>query len=206
MTTVLSGTALSHDLAIIRSVDTHVDVFRAAVHRIGLHIAAETLKFLPAKPEQVTTPLETTTVNVIDGNVVVIPILRAGMGLLEPFLTMCPIASVGFIGLKRNEETLLPDEYYRNLPPSDASTTFVVIDPMLATGGSMVATLDLLSPLPHQRILVACLIGAPEGLQAVETAYPDAHIVIAALDRELNDVGYIVPGLGDAGDRLFGTT
>ncbi|MBM4177991.1 MAG: uracil phosphoribosyltransferase [Ignavibacteria bacterium] len=206
MTTILSGTALSHDLAIIRSRDTHVDVFRAAVHRIGLHIAAETLKYLPSKQHHVDTPLETTTVDVIDGNVVVVPILRAGMGLLEPFLALCPGASVGFIGLKRNEETLQPNEYYRNLPPSDASTTFIVIDPMLATGGSMVATLDLLRPLPHQRLLVACLIGAPEGVHAVDDAHPDAHIIIAALDRELNDVGYIVPGLGDAGDRLFGTT
>jgi uracil phosphoribosyltransferase len=142
---------------------------------------------------------------VIDGNVVVIPILRAGMGLLEPFLTLCPTASVGFIGLKRNEETLQPAEYYRNLPPSDASTTFVVIDPMLATGGSMVATLDLLRPLPHQKLIVSCLIGAPEGLHAVEQAHPEAQVFLAALDRELNDVGYIMPGLGDAGDRLFGT-
>lgn len=206
MATVLTGTALSNDLALIRSQDTHIDVFRAAVHRIGLHIAAETLKHLPARQQDVTTPLETTTVDVIDGNIVVIPILRAGMGLLEPFLTLCPSASVGFIGLKRNEETLHPDEYYRNLPPSNASTTFIVIDPMLATGGSMVATLDLLSPLPHQKVLVACLIGAPEGVAAVESSHPDAHVVIAALDRQLNDVGYIVPGLGDAGDRLFGTT
>jgi uracil phosphoribosyltransferase len=181
-------------------------VFRAAVHRIGLHIAAETLKHLPATQQQVTTPLETTTVNVIYGNVVVVPILRAGMGLLEPFLTLCPSASVGFIGLKRNEQTLHPDEYYRNLPPSDTTTTFIVIDPMLATGGSMVATLDLISPLPHQKVLVACLIGAPEGVHAVESSHPEVDIVIAALDRELNDVGYIVPGLGDAGDRLFGTT
>lgn len=206
MATVLTGTALSSDLALIRSRDTHIDVFRAAVHRIGLHIAAETLKYLPARQQSVITPLETTTVDVIDGNVVIIPILRAGMGLLEPFLTLCPSASVGFIGLKRNEETLHPDEYYRNLPPSDASTTFIVIDPMLATGGSMVATLDLLSPLPHQKVLVACLIGAPEGVAAVESSHPGAHIIIAALDRQLNDVGYIVPGLGDAGDRLFGTT
>lgn len=205
MTTVLSGTALSHDLATIRSQDTHIDVFRSAVHRIGLHIASETLKHLPSTPKQITTPLETTSVDVISGNVVIVPILRAGMGLLEPFLLLCPSASVGFIGLKRNEETLQPNEYYRNLPPSDASTTFIVIDPMLATGGSMVATLDLLSPLPHQKILVACLIGAPEGVAAVESAHPDAHIVIAALDRQLNDVGYIMPGLGDAGDRLFGT-
>lgn len=205
MTTVLTGTALSHDLAIIRSRDTHIDVFRAAVHRIGLHLASETLKYLPSKQQHVVTPLETTSVNVIDGNVVIIPILRAGMGLLEPFLTLCPQASVGFIGLKRNEGTLLPDEYYRNLPPSDDTTTFIVIDPMLATGGSMVATLDLLGPLPHQKIIVSCLIGAPEGVLAVEKSHPEASIIIAALDRQLNDVGYIVPGLGDAGDRLFGT-
>lgn len=205
MATVLSGTALSNDLAIIRSRETHIDLFRAAVNRIGFHLASETLKHLPSRKDVVATPLEETTLDVIDGNVVIIPILRAGMGLLEPFLTLCPTASVGFIGLKRNEETLRPAEYYRNLPPSDASTTFVVIDPMLATGGSMVATLDLLAPLPHQKLIVACLIAAPEGVRAVEESHPEALVLVGALDRELNENGYIMPGLGDAGDRLFGT-
>mgnify|MGYP001220229029 CR=1 FL=1 len=205
MAIVLTGTALSTDLALIRAADTSIEVFRSAVHRIGLHLAAETLRHLPSRTVDVQTPLEVTSCDVIDGKVVIVPILRAGLGLLDPFLQLCPSASVGFIGLKRNEETLRPYEYYHNLPPTDSSTTFVVIDPMLATGGSMVATLEHLSALPHQRILAACLIAAPEGIQVVTDAFPNVHLVTAALDRQLNDKGYIVPGLGDAGDRLFGT-
>lgn len=205
MSIILSGTALSTDLATIRNSSTPIDVFRASVHRIGLHLAVETSRHIPSKEISVTTPIETTNCSVIDGRVVIVPILRAGLGLLDPFLTICPDASVGFIGLKRNEETLAPAEYYRNLPPSDSATTFIVIDPMLATGGSMTATLGLLRKLPHQRIIAACLIAAPEGITRIQDEHPDVLIVSAALDRQLNDVGYIMPGLGDAGDRLFGT-
>lgn len=205
MAVILSGTALSTDLATIRAKETPIDVFRSAVHRIGLHLASATLNALPSHAVDVRTPLETTSCPVIDGRVVLVPILRAGMGILDPFLALCPQASVGFIGLKRNEETLEPHEYYRNLPPSDPATTFIVLDPMLATGGSMSATLAMLRPLPHQRLMAACLIAAPEGVHAVEQDHPDVMLFCAALDRELNSVGYIMPGLGDAGDRLFGT-
>lgn len=205
MAVILSGTALSSDLAAIRAKDAPIDVFRTAVHRIGLHLASATLNALPARTINVTTPLETTPCDVIDGRVVLVPILRAGMGILDPFIALCPHASVGFIGLKRDEETLEPHEYYRNLPPSDPATTFIVLDPMLATGGSMSATLSMLRPLPHQRLMAACLIAAPEGVHTVETEHPDVAIFCASLDRELNNLGYIVPGLGDAGDRLFGT-
>lgn len=205
MAVILSGTALSTDLATIRAKETPIDVFRSAVHRIGLHLASATLNALPSRTIDVRTPLETTSCPVIDGHVVVVPILRAGMGILDPFLALCPQASVGFIGLKRNEETLEPHEYYRNLPPSDPATTFIVLDPMLATGGSMSATLSMLRALPHHRLMAACLIAAPEGVRAVEQDHPDIMLFCAALDRELNSVGYIMPGLGDAGDRLFGT-
>ncbi len=205
MAIVLSGTALSTDLARIRGKSTDIEVFRGAVHRIGLHLAAETLRHLPAKAVEVETPLETTSCDVVEGAVVLVPILRAGLGLLNPFLEILPSASVGFIGLKRNEETLEPYEYYHNLPPTTDSTTFVVIDPMLATGGSMLATLKHLQGLPHQRILASCLIAAPEGVTRVEDEFPNIGLVVAALDRELNSSGYILPGLGDAGDRLFGT-
>lgn len=152
-----------------------------------------------------TTPLETTTCSVIRGGVVIVPILRAGLGLLDPFLSICPEASVGFIGLKRDEETLAPHEYYRNLPPSDEDTTFIVIDPMLATGGSMTATIALLKNLPHHCIIATCLIASPEGVATITEDHPDVMLVCGALDRQLNDQGYIMPGLGDAGDRLFGT-
>ena len=205
MAIILSGTALSTDLATIRATSTPIDVFRAAVNRIGMHLAVETSKHLPSRDIDVTTPLETTTCSVISGGVVIVPILRAGLGLLDPFLSICPEASVGFIGLKRDEETLAPHEYYRNLPPSDEDTTFIVIDPMLATGGSMTATIALLKNLPHHCIIATCLIASPEGVATITEDHPDVMLVCGALDRQLNDQGYIMPGLGDAGDRLFGT-
>ena len=205
MAIILSGTALSTDLATIRATSTPIDVFRAAVNRIGMHLAVETSKHLPSRDIDVTTPLETTTCSVISGGVVIVPILRAGLGLLDPFLSICPEASVGFIGLKRDEETLAPHEYYRNLPPSDEDTTFIVIDPMLATGGSMTATSALLKNLPHHCIIATCLIASPEGVATITEDHPDVMLVCGALDRQLNDQGYIMPGLGDAGDRLFGT-
>ncbi|MCX6140725.1 MAG: uracil phosphoribosyltransferase [Candidatus Kapabacteria bacterium] len=205
MAIVLSGTALSAEIATIRDRSSTIDVFRSAVYRIGLHLAVETSRHLPSREIHVTTPIETTVGEVIDGNVIVVPILRAGLGLLDPFLKICPNVTVGFIGLKRNEETLKPTEYYRNLPPSDSSTTFIVIDPMLATGGSMTATLALIRELPHRKIIAACLISAPEGIGRIAQDHPDVLIITAALDRQLNNDGYIVPGLGDAGDRLFGT-
>lgn len=205
MAVVLSGTALSTDLATIRSKNTPIDVFRSAVSRIGMHLAVEVSKHLPSRDVEVTTPLETTTCAVVRGGVVVVPILRAGLGILDPFLTLCPEASVGFIGLKRDELSLEPHEYYRNLPPSDEDTTFIVIDPMLATGGSMSATIELLRHVPHGCIIATCLIASPEGVAKITEDHPDVLLVCAALDRQLNDKGYIMPGLGDAGDRMFGT-
>lgn len=205
MTIVLNGTGLSHDLSIIRSADVPSAEFRAAVHRIGLHLAVETSKHLPAASTSIVTPLETTPCDVIDGNVILLPVLRAGLGLLAPFQEILPMSSVGFEGLKRNEETLVPEEYYRKIPPSSSKTTFIVIDPMLATGGSLHATLTHLESLPHARIMAACVIAAPEGIALIEQHHADCTLVIAAKDRQLNSQGYIVPGLGDAGDRLFGT-
>jgi len=205
MAIILSGTALTSDLATIRDGSAGIDVFRAAVERVGLHLAAETSKHLPSIEVDVVTPLETTSCAVIDGSIILVSILRAGLGLLSPFLMFLPMASVGFIGLKRNELSLEPAEYYRKLPASDKNTSFIVIDPMLATGGSLLATLALLKSVPHRRILAACLIAAPEGVARIEAEHPDVLLVSAALDRQLSTIGYILPGLGDAGDRLFGT-
>lgn len=205
MAVILTGTALSTDLATIRSKNTPIDVFRSAVSRIGMHLAVEVSKHLPSRDVEITTPLETTTCAVVRGGVVVVPILRAGLGILDPFLTLCPEASVGFIGLKRDELSLEPHEYYRNLPPSDENTTFIVIDPMLATGGSMSATIELLRHAPHGCIIATCLIASPEGVAKISHDHPDVLLVCGALDRQLNDKGYIMPGLGDAGDRMFGT-
>lgn len=205
MVTILRGTALEQDIARVRSTSTPISAFRQAVHRIGLHLAAEVSNHLPAKQIEVTTPLERTTGTMIDGDVVLMPVLRSGVGLLDPFLQILPDASVGYIGLKRDEVSLEAHEYYRNLPPLVASTTAIILDPMLATGGSMTAVLDHLRDTPLQTILIACLIAAPEGIAHVQSAYPNTHIFVAAHDRCLNEHGYIVPGLGDAGDRLFGT-
>ena len=206
MTTVLSGTGLSHDIAVVRDAETSVADFRAAVHRIGLHLAVEVSRHLPAVNGTVTTPLAETAATRIDGSVVLLPVLRAGLGLLDPFLEVLPSASVGFAGMRRNEDTLEPTEYYRRLPESDENTTFIIIDPMLATGGSLHATAKMLKDLPHRQIMAACLIAAPEGVRLMEEQHPEIALTVATVDDHLNDVGFIVPGLGDAGDRLFGTT
>lgn len=206
MTTVLSGTALSHDIAIVRDQNTTVADFRAAVRRIGLHLAAEVSRHLPSVDGTVTTPLTETTATRIAGTVVLLPVLRAGLGLLDAFLDIIPSASVGFAGMRRNEETLEPTEYYRRLPDSDSNTTFIVIDPMLATGGSLHATVSMLKGVPHRKIMAACLIAAPDGVQMIEEQHAEVSLVLATVDDHLNEDGFIVPGLGDAGDRLFGTT
>ncbi|MBS1560092.1 MAG: uracil phosphoribosyltransferase [Bacteroidetes bacterium] len=206
MLTILHGTALEQDIARVRSSTTPIGAFRQAVHRIGLHLAVEVSKHLPARQIEVTTPLERTSGTMIDGDVVLMPVLRAGLGLLDPFLQVLPDASVGYIGLKRDEVSLEAREYYKNFPPLSTSTTAIILDPMLATGGSMTAVLDHLRSTPLREILIACLIAAPEGINCVQSAYPTTKLFVATQDRCLNEHGYIVPGLGDAGDRLFGTT
>jgi len=205
MTTILTGTGLANDIATVRSTSTDLAAFRSAVRRIGLHLAVEVSRHLPAAVGTVTTPLAETSATRIAGTVVLLPVLRAGLGLLDAFLEVIPTASVGFAGLRRNEEDLVPVEYYRRLPDSDASTTFIVIDPMLATGGSLDATIGMLAGLPHHKIMAACLIAAPEGIGMIESRHPDVGLFVATVDHHLNEHGFIVPGLGDAGDRLFGT-
>lgn len=201
----LGGTGISHELTIIRDSTTGVQRFRQAIHRIGLHLAVEVSKHLPEQHGTVETPLATTEAHRIAGNVVLVPVLRAGLGLLNAFLEILPEASVGFEGLRRNEETLLPYEYYSRLPKPTEQTTAIVLDPMLATGGSMVATMHKLQEAGFSRMCAASVIAAPEGLNAVAESHPHANIVVAAIDSHLNSVGFIVPGLGDAGDRMFGT-
>ncbi|NQW30790.1 MAG: uracil phosphoribosyltransferase [Ignavibacteria bacterium] len=205
MVTILQGTGLSHDVAIVRDKNSSLELFRNAVKRIGIHLAVEATKLLPGTNSTVTTPLATTEAIRISGSVVVVPVLRAGLGMLDSFLQLIPQALVGYVGMKRDETTLAPFEYYKNLPPSDSNTTFIVIDPMLATGGSMAGTLNSLMELPHSTIICCSLIAAPEGLMAISKGFPNVQLVIGVLDDCLNDQGFIVPGLGDAGDRLFGT-
>lgn len=205
MTTILEGTALAQDISCVRNGTTPTPSFRAAVRRIGLHLASEVSRHLPARTIDVSTPLETTSGTMIDGTVVLVPVLRAGLGLLDPFLDILPDAAVGYVGLKRDEDTLEAHRYYTNLPPLDSNSIVIVLDPMLATGGTMCATLDLLKDIPHKATFVASIIAAPEGIAAVTARHTDVHVVVAQLDRCLNASGFIMPGLGDAGDRLFGT-
>lgn len=205
MIITLEGAGVWHDLAIVRNVHTPVSEFRNAVHRLGLHLAVEACKHLPVEQGTVTTPLAEAAVQHVAGSVVLVPVLRAGLGLLDAFLTVMPFAQVGFEGLRRDEATLQPEEYYSRLPTAHASTTYLVLDPMLATGGSLCATISKLKENTHHKVVATCVIAAPEGIQRVEMEHPDVDVVVGAVDRHLNDVGYIVPGLGDAGDRLYGT-
>jgi uracil phosphoribosyltransferase len=206
MVTILQGALVETSVATLRDASTSTPAFRNAAHQLGVFLAAEVQRQLPTHHVNVRTPLEETTCSVLNGSVVIIPILRAGLGLLPAFLRVFQQANVGFIGLRRNESTLQAEEYYYKVPPIDANTTVIVIDPMLATGGSMTAAISRVSERHSPRaIIAACLVAAPQGVSAVRSTYPDVSIVLAQQDRELNTHGYIVPGLGDAGDRLFGT-
>ena len=179
--------------------------FRDLIREIGALMAYEVLRGLPAEEVEVETPLETATgLRVREEDVVLVPILRAGLGMLEGFTTVLPGARIGHVGLYRNEETLQPVQYYFNVPRAEGRH-FVVIDPMLGTGGSSSAAITLLREHGARDIRLAVLVACPEGVEAVGRAHPDVPVFTAALDRRLNDHGYILPGLGDAGDRIFGS-
>lgn len=179
--------------------------FRELIREIGALMAYEVLRDLPTEEVEVETPLETTTgLRVREDDVVLVPILRAGLGMLQGFGAVLPGARVGHVGLYRDEETLQPVRYYVNLPRA-AGRHFVVVDPMLGTGGSSSATLTLLKEHGARDIRLAVLVACPEGVEALERAHPDVPVFAAALDRRLNAHGYILPGLGDAGDRIFGS-
>jgi len=203
---VLDHPLIQHKLAILRRVDTSKKSFKELVDEIAMLMAFEATRSLELESVQVTTPLEETTGHRLKGKkLVLVPILRAGLGMVEGILRLVPGARVGHIGLYRNEETLEPVEYYCKVPPNPENREFIVLDPMLATGGSASAAVTLLKARGAVSIRFMCLVAAPEGVGRVQTDHPDMPIYTAALDRELNDQGYIMPGLGDAGDRLFGT-
>lgn len=163
------------------------------------------LKDLETVPDTVETPLETADCERLAREIAVVPVLRAGLGMMDGFIQVVPEARVGFMGLYRNENTLEPVDYYRNLPDNLSQFTVVLLDPMLATGGSAVASVEFLKKTGARDLRFFCLVAAPEGVENVLSHHPDLEIFTVALDRELNDRGYILPGLGDAGDRLFGT-
>ena len=197
---------VQHKLAIIRDVDTGHKRFRELATEITKFLCYEALQNIKVKNVTVTTPVAEAQCKKIDTDIVVVPILRAGVGMLEGILELVPTARVGFVGLFRDEETKKPVTYYERFPPQIKGGTCIVVDPMLATGGSTVAALDLLKQSGAENIVVICIVTCPEGLKLVEETHPDVAVYTAAIDERLNEKKYIVPGLGDAGDRLFGTT
>lgn len=197
---------VQHKLAIIRDEKTGHKIFRELATEITKFLCYEALKNIKTRAVEVQTPLATATCHEIDTNIVVVPILRAGIGMLDGILELVPTARVGFVGLYRDEETKKPVSYYQRFPPQVKNGTCIIIDPMLATGGSTVATIDLLKQEGAAEIVVICIVTCEEGLAFVETKHPDVPIYTASIDDHLDDNKYIVPGLGDAGDRLFGTS
>ena len=206
MAELIEHPCVQHKLAIIRDVETGHKRFRELATEITEFICYEALKNIKTKEIKVQTPVAVATCRKIDTDIVVVPILRAGVGMLDGILELVPTARVGFIGLYRDEETKLPVTYYERLPPQIKGGTCIIIDPMLATGGSTAAAIDQLKEKGADNIIVICIVTCPEGIELVEAAHPDVKIYAAAIDTKLNEKKYIVPGLGDAGDRLFGTT
>lgn len=196
---------VQHKLALIRDENTGYKKFRELATEITMFVCYEALKQVQLKEVKVKTPLAIADCHKISDELVVVPILRAGVGMLEGILDLVPTARVGFVGMFRDENTKEAVAYYQKLPPQTDGGMCIVVDPMMATGGSTIATLDLLKEHGAANIIVVCIVTCPEGLKAVEDAHPDVQIYTASIDDRLDDNKYIVPGLGDAGDRLFGT-
>lgn len=204
--TIINHPLISHKVAMLRNKDTNTKQFRELVEEISTLLTYEAFKDIPTVDVQVETPLEITTQQIIaENSVAIIPILRAGLGMVNGVHTLFPAAKVGHIGMYRDEETCLPQEYYCKLPQGIESKISILLDPMLATGGSAIAAVDLLKKKGARHIKCMHIIAAPEGIANLHKAHPDVQIYCAVCDRELNGNSYILPGLGDAGDRLFGT-
>jgi uracil phosphoribosyltransferase len=203
---VVDHPLVQHKLALMRRKTTSTANFRKLLNEVGSLMAYEVTRDMPTQEVEIETPLETTTARMIDGKkLVFVPILRAGTGLLDGFLAVIPGARVGHVGMYRNPESLQPVEYYFKMPGGMPERDAIVLDPMLATGNSAVAAVARLKAEQPRTIRLVCLVAAPEGVRTFSSAHPDVPIYTAAIDRELNDHGYILPGLGDAGDRIFGT-
>ena len=203
---VVEHPLIQHKLAILRSKNTSVKEFRELVSEISGLMCYEATRNLPTKEVKVQTPVAEATCRRLAGKkLAIIPILRAGLGMVDAMVDMIPSAKIGHIGLYRDPETHQPVEYYCKLPEDIGNRQVFVVDPMLATGGSAVAAIDFLKQHGCQNIIMMNIIGAPEGVETVQKAPPDVDIYLAALDEKLNEHAYIVPGLGDAGDRIFGT-
>ena len=203
---VLDHPLVQHKLALLRDVETNTKDFRHLMGELAAFLCYEATRDLELEDFQVQTPLEETPARRVSGKKLgVVAVLRAGLGMLDAVLDLIPVARVGFVGVYRNEETLQPVEYYCKLPSDLAERDVLVLDPMLATGGSSSAALELCKQRGAVRISLLCVVAAPAGIERVAADHPDVAVYAACVDRELNDVGYILPGLGDAGDRLFGT-
>ncbi len=196
---------IQHKLTYLRKKDTNPKEFRELVKEVSGLMAFEIFSNIKLKEIDIETPISSTKSKVIDEDIVIVPILRAGVIMAEGILNIIPQAKVGFVGIYRDPESLQPVEYYCKLPQNLENSTVVIVDPMLATGGSANKTISLVREAKASKILFVCLISAPEGIEKVRLAYPDVKIYTIAIDEHLNSHGYIVPGLGDAGDRLFGT-
>lgn len=203
---VLDHPLLQHKLSRMRNKETGVKEFRELVNEIAMLMAYEATRELPLKDVEIETPIQKTTVQMIEGRKLgVVPILRAGLGMVDGILSLVPSAKVGHIGLYRDPETKEPVEYYCKLPVDADQRQLIVVDPMLATGGSACDAIDLIKKRGCTKIKLMCILAAPEGVEAVRKRHPDVDLYVAAIDEGLNEHAYIVPGLGDAGDRLFGT-
>ncbi len=203
---VLDHPLIQHKLAILRQKETPVKEFRELISEIAGLMCYEATRNLPTQEVEIETPITTAKVRMLAGKkLAIIPILRAGLGMVDSMVDMIPSAKIGHIGLYRDPETHLPVEYYCKLPEDIENRQVFVVDPMLATGGSAVAAIDFLKKYGCKNIIMMNIIGCPEGVKAVQEAHPDVEMYLAALDERLNEHAYIVPGLGDAGDRIFGT-
>lgn len=202
---VLNHPLITHKLTQMRNKNTGTKDFRQNLDEVAGLMAYEISRDLPLAPVTIDTPMGSCDTYELEKNIVLIPILRAGLGMVDGILDLIPTAKVGHVGLYRDEETLQPHEYYAKFPVNMKESIVMVLDPMLATGGSASATISLLKKNGCKTIKLVCLVGAPEGVAVVEKDHPEVDIYLASLDEKLNEIGYIVPGLGDAGDRIFGT-
>lgn len=205
MLTVLNHSLIKHKLSIMREEDTSTYIFKQNLDEIAKLMAYEVTRNVPIKEKPIKTPICETVGYEMAEQIVLVPILRAGIGLVDGFRDIIPTAKIGHIGMYRDEVTLEPHEYYARFPKGMENSIVIVTDPMLATGGSASAAITNIKKRGAKKILLVCLVGVPEGVARIEKDHPDVDITLAALDECLNERGYIVPGLGDAGDRLFGT-
>jgi uracil phosphoribosyltransferase len=204
--TVIDHPLVQHKVAVLRQKETSKKKFKELVDEIAMLMAYEVTRNLALEPVEIETPLERTTQNMLSGKkLTVVPILRAGLGMVEGVVRLMPGVRVGHIGLYRDHDTLEPVDYYFKIPQEPGDRDFIVLDPMLATGGSASAAVTFLKRSGATRVRFMCLVAAPEGVQRMLDDHPEVKVFTAALDRQLNEQGYILPGLGDAGDRLFGT-